>query len=62
MASKRVKISFETVNNGKYVVISNSAIAETNQRVKAAMKEVVRVYEKKETQSQQRASLLVLNS
>lgn len=62
MASRRVKISFQTVNDGKYTVIKNSAIAETNQRVKVAMKEVVRVYEKKETESQQRAALLVLNA
>jgi hypothetical protein len=62
MASKRVKISFQTVNEGKYTVIKSSAIAETNIRVKSVMKEVVRDYEKKETESQQRAALLVLNA
>ncbi len=62
MASKRVKVSFETVNEGKYSIIRNSAIAETNQRVKAVMKDVVRDYEKKETKSQQSAALLVLNA
>lgn len=62
MSSKRVKISFQTVNDGRYTVIKNSTIAETNQRVKAAMKEVVRVYEKKEKESQQKAALLLLNA
>lgn len=62
MASKRVKISFDTVNEGKYTIIEKKAIAETNQRVKEAMKGVVRTYEKKGTQSQQQASSLVLNA
>lgn len=61
MTTKRVKISFKTVNEGKYNVIEKSVIAETNKSVKAKMKEVVRVYEKKETDSQQSAALLVLN-
>jgi hypothetical protein len=60
--SKRVKISFETVNEGKYTIISNRDIADTNKNVKAIMKDVVRTYEKKETESQQSAALLVLNS
>ena len=62
MSSKRVKISFGTVNEGKITVISKSSIAETNNRVKAAMKDVVRTYEKKESRSQQEAALLVLNA
>jgi hypothetical protein len=62
MPSRRIKISFQTVNDGKYTIIDNRAIAETNKRVKAAMKEVVRDYEKKETESQQSAALLVLNA
>lgn len=62
MATKRVKISFATVNEGRYTIIDKSAIAETNERVKEAMKDVVRSFEKKETQSQQQASMLVLNA
>ncbi|MDO7138916.1 hypothetical protein [Algibacter lectus] len=62
MSSKRVKISFETVNEGKYTVINKSAIAESNRRIKDAMKVVVRNYEKKETQSKQQAAMLVLNA
>jgi hypothetical protein len=62
LSSKRVKISFGTVNEGKITVINKSSIAETNNRVKAAMKDVVRTYEKKESRSQQEAALLVLNA
>jgi len=62
MATKRVKISFATVNEGRYTIIDKSAIAETNERVKEAMKDVVRSFEKKETQSKQQASMLVLNA
>lgn len=62
MATKRVKISFAIVNEGRYTIIDKSAIAETNERIKGAMKDVVRNFEKKETQSQQQASMLVLNA
>lgn len=37
--SKRVKISFETINEGKYEIIPPEKIAETNERIKKAMKE-----------------------
>ena len=37
--SKRVKINFETVNKGKYEIIPPEKIAETNARIKKAMKE-----------------------
>ena len=37
--SKRVKISFETINEGKYEIIPSKKIAETNARIKKAMKE-----------------------
>ena len=37
--SKRVKISFETINEGKYEIIPPEKIAETNARIKKAMKE-----------------------
>lgn len=41
--SKRVKITFETVNAGKYTTISAQAIAETNTRIKEAMKKVTKL-------------------
>ncbi|WP_292946932.1 hypothetical protein [Olleya sp. UBA1516] len=62
MSGNREKISFSTVNEGKFTPISKVHIAQTNQRVKVAMKDVVRVYEKKETQSHQQAAMLVLNA
>jgi hypothetical protein len=60
--SKRVKISFETVNQGNIIEIKSSDIHATNQRVKIAMKQVVRKFEKNDTLSNQQASKLVLNS
>lgn len=60
--SKRIKISFSSVNEGKYTVISHSDISEVNRQVKDEMKEVVREYEKKESTSQKDASKLVLNA
>lgn len=62
LESKRVKISFGTVNEGKITVIDKTSIAETNSRVKTTMKSVVRTYEKKESKSQQEAGMLVLNA
>ena len=36
--SKRVKINIETINKGKYEIIPPEKIAETNARIKKAMK------------------------
>ena len=38
--SKRVKINFETINEGKYEIIPPEKIAESNARIKKAMKEI----------------------
>jgi hypothetical protein len=62
MSVKRVKLSFNKANEGKYTVIRSCDIAKTNKRVRSEMKEVIRVYDNKETKSQQSAALLVLNS
>lgn len=62
MELKREKITFESVNEGNYTTISRKDIFEANHRVKVAMKEVVRDYDKKETQSRQQAAMLVLNA
>lgn len=59
---KRVKITFSTINGDNYSVINLKDLAESNKRVKEAMKSVVRDFEKKEAQSQQEAALLVLNA
>lgn len=62
MASKRIKISFQSINDRDFHVIDKQAIAQTSERVKVAMKDVVRDYDKNETKSQRQASLLVLNA
>jgi hypothetical protein len=49
--SKRVKINFKTVNEGKYTVIPGEEIAEVNKRIREAMIPVIREYKQKEFQS-----------
>jgi len=36
--SKRLKVSFESVNKGKYAIIPKASIAETNKRIKEEMR------------------------
>ena len=60
MASKRIKISFNNVNEGKITVISTDAISQTSNRIKTEMRGVVREHEKKQVISQIEASKLVL--
>ena len=62
MAGKRVKISFNSVTEGKTTIISKSDVAASNQRIKEAMKDVMRGFEKKEAQSKRDAAKLVLNA
>ena len=62
MKTKRTKISFSTVNEGKYTVISRSDISEVNRRVKDEMKVIVREFERNESISQKDAAKLVLNA
>lgn len=62
MAGKRVKISFNSVTEGKTTIISKSDVAASNQRIKEAMKDVVKSFEKKEAQSKRNAAKLVLNA
>gem|GEM_PF-1408976 len=62
MTSKRIKISFSTVNKGKYTIISKDVIAEANKKIKAEMKQVIREFEKRQTKSQQQAARLTFNA
>jgi hypothetical protein len=62
LTSKRIKISFSTVNKGKYTIISKDVIAEANKKIKAEMKQVIREFEKRQTKSQQQAARLTLNA
>ncbi len=58
----RDKITFSTINGDAYSLISTQDLAESNKRVKNAMKAVIRNFDKKEAKSQQEATLLVLNA
>jgi hypothetical protein len=49
--SKRTKISFERINEGKYTVINPQDIAETNERIKKEMKPIILEFERKQFES-----------
>ena len=49
--SKRTKISFERINEGKYTVINPKDIAETNKRIKKEMTPIIREFERKQFES-----------
>lgn len=61
MKSKRIKISFKGVNAGKYAVISQSDICESNKRINQEMKVVVREFERSNFISRAEAAKLVIN-
>jgi hypothetical protein len=61
MKSKRIKISFIAVNAGKYAVISQRDICESNKRINQEMKVVVREYERNNFLSRAEAAKLVIN-
>lgn len=47
LMSNRIKINFETINKGKYEIIPPKEIAESNARIKKAMKEFIRKLKRK---------------
>ena len=49
--SKRIKINFETVNEGEYTVIHPKEIAEINRRIKIEMTPFIDEFKKKEYES-----------
>lgn len=49
--SKRVKITFETINKDNYSIISPKEIAEINERIKKEMTPIIRDFERKEFES-----------
>jgi hypothetical protein len=49
--SKRTKISFERINEGKYTVIDPKDIAETNERIKKEMTPIIQEFERKQFES-----------
>jgi len=48
MMSKRIKITFALINEGKFTIIHKKDIAETNKRIKAEMKIIIRNFTKKQ--------------
>jgi hypothetical protein len=49
--SKRIKINFETINKGKYEIIPPQEIAESNARIKKAMKNLIEELNRRNTVS-----------
>ena len=49
--TKRVKINFQSINEGNYTVIPKEEIAEVNKRIREAMLPVVKDFERKQFQS-----------
>lgn len=60
--SKKIKISFETINTGIVTEIDSHGIAVSNQRIKNTMTDVVRQYKRNETNSIKHAGTLILNA
>lgn len=48
MTTKRIKITFNSINEGKFTIIPKSEIAEVNKRVKSEMKIIIRNLIKKQ--------------
>ena len=53
---KRVKITFEHVNEGNYTIIDSKEIFHINQRIKKEMEPIIRDFERKEFESWLQAS------
>ena len=47
LMSKRIKINFETINKGNYEIIPPQEIAESNARIKKAMKKFIKKLKRK---------------
>lgn len=62
MSTRRVKISMSSVYTETPERITSKDVFDSNERVRQEMTEVVRNFERKESQSIKQASKLVLNS
>ena len=49
--SKRVKITFERINEGNYTIIDSKEIFHINERIKKEMTPIIRDFERKEFES-----------
>ncbi len=54
--SKRVKITFERINEGNYTIIDSKEIFHINERIKKEMTPIIRDFERKEFESWLQAS------
>lgn len=54
--SKRVKITFERINEGNYTIIDSKEIFHINERIKKEMEPIIRDFERKEFESWLQAS------
>lgn len=54
--SKRIKITFETINKDNYTVIDSKDIAKVNENIKKAMTPIIQDFEKKQFESWIQAS------
>ena len=54
--SKRVKITFERINEGNYTIIDSKEIFNINERIKKEMQPIIRDFERKEFESWLQAS------
>ena len=54
--SKRVKITFERINEGNYTIIDSKEIFHINERIKKEMQPIIRDFERKEFESWLQAS------
>ena len=61
MAQKRYKISFETVNAGKYTVIPPEEVAAFGKRLREAMRPIDREFKRKQAISILAARNLIIN-
>jgi hypothetical protein len=49
--SKRTKITFDSINKGKYTMIDPAEISNINSKIKEAMTPIIRDFEKKQFDS-----------
>jgi len=57
----REKINFGSINNGNYEIIDPKLIAESRERIKKAMKPIVREFDKNQKLSRESAKKLIIN-
>ena len=59
---KRIKITVQSTNEGKVVLIDKAQLAASNERIEAVMSSFVREFKRRQRRSQKDARELVLNA